>query len=69
MNLNEIFSNFLIIGLSIAIIFLVIATPDALERDKPIEEFCTGEVHHSFNRHFCDGKEYICNSKKCWWVK
>ncbi len=70
MSLTQIFMIFLIIGISIAMVLAIMELPNAFERDRLKAEFCNEELHsYSFNRNFCDGKEYICNSKQCWWVK
>ncbi len=66
----QIFYIVLIIGISIAMVILIMELPNEFERDKLKAEFCNEDLYHStFNRNFCDGKEYICNSKQCWWVK
>lgn len=67
---TQILFIFLIIAMSIAMVLLILELPNALERDRIKAEFCNEELHsYSFNRNFCDGKEYICNSKQCWWIK
>ncbi len=70
MNMTQFGLILVFIGLLILIMILVIGLPNVFERDRLTSEFCNEELYHySFNRTFCDGKEYICNSKQCWWIK
>ena len=54
------------LGVMIGLIVLTLFIQPIMEKAQR-ETFCPG-ADYGAGRLFCDGKEFVCNTKKCWWV-
>jgi len=68
MNGIQILLGFGIILCIISLVLVVMQIPEVITAQNTITRFCSNYVTSGF-KYFCEGKEFVCSVKECWYVE